>query len=267
MLDEVWTWPLTVIAALLAAAMIGAHEAGMRLHRRLTGPDAAGEAVSSEEGFVLSGVLGLLALLMGFSFSMALARLEDRRDLMLAEASAVGYLDMLAEGLPPARAQALKADLAAYGAARLAAAELADGPERLAAARKAAELRTPLAAHVRAALRDGPPGPLAVALAGAYDTLEDTAVRRTALTRAHLPPRVLWLLATYATISAAMLGYALAGARGRHRVAAMTLYALIALAFGVILDIDRPRAGAIMVDQAPFAEAVAGLSGAVPAAP
>jgi hypothetical protein len=267
MLDGVWTWPLIVIVPLLAAAMIGAHEAGMRLHRRLTGPAGAGEAVSSEEGFILSGVLGLLALLMGFSFSMALARLEDRRDLMLAETSAVGYLDMLAEGLPPARAQALKAHLATYAAARLAAAELADGPERLAAARKASELRAPVAAHVRAALREGPPGPHAVALAGAYDTLEDTAVRRTALTRAHLPPRVLWLLAVYATISAAMLGYALAGSRARHRVAATTLYALIALAFGVILDLDRPRAGAIMVDQGPFEEAVAGLSGAAPAAP
>jgi hypothetical protein len=266
MLDGFWTWPLIVIVPLLAAAMIAAHAAGMRLHRRLAVPGTAEEAVGSEEGFILSAVLGLLALLMGFSFSMALARLEDRRDLMLAEASAVGYLDILAEGLPPDQARPLKADLATYAAARLAAAELADGPERLAAARKAAALRAPVAAKVRAVMREGPPGPLAVALAGVYDTLEDTAVRRQALTRAHLPPRVLWLLAVYAAISAGMLGYALAGSRTRPRVAATMLYVLIALAFGVILDLDRPRAGAITVDQAPFEEAVAGLSAASPAA-
>jgi hypothetical protein len=259
MLDGFWSWPLIVVVPLLMAMMIAAHELGMRVHGRLTASDGNRDSASSDEGFILSGVLGLLALLMGFSFSMALTRLEDRRDLMLAETSAVGYLDLLAEGLPPEQARPLKADLATYAAARLAAAELPDGPARLAAARKAAELREPVAAGVRAVLRDGPPGPLTVALAGAYDTLEDTAVRRQALTRAHLPPRVLWLLAVYATISAGMLGYALAGARARHRVASTTLYLLIALAFGVVLDLDRPRAGAITVDQAPFEEAVGAL--------
>jgi hypothetical protein len=257
---------LVTVVPVLLAAMIAAHEAGLRLHDRLRGPkrtagdSTAGEAPSTDEGFILSGVLGLLALLMGFSFSMALDRLEDRRDLMLTETSAVGYLAMLAEALPPERAGPLKADLAAYASARLAAAEIADGAERLAAERKAAGLRKPLSDKVRAAVRELPPGPLTVALASAYDAVEDSAVRRQALAQAHLPARVLWLLAVYATISAAMLGYALAGARSRHRAASTTLYLLIALAFGVILDLDRPRAGAITVDQAPFEEAVAGLA-------
>lgn len=258
-MDGFWSWSLVLLVPLLLAAMIGAHEAGMRVHawarRRGGGEDAA----EGDEGFVLSGVLGLLALLMGFSFSMALSRLEDRRDLMLAETSAIGNLAMLAEGLPPERAAALKTDLAAYAKARLVAAQMADGPERLAAAQQAAGLRLPLAGHIRASLRELPSGPLTVALAGAYDAVEDTAVRRQALSQAHLPARVLWLLAAYATISAAMLGYALAGGGARHRVASTTLYLLIALAFAVILDLDRPRAGAITIDQTPFAEAVAGL--------
>ncbi|MFO6448259.1 hypothetical protein ACLBKU_14085 [Erythrobacter sp. NE805] len=260
-MDAFWTWSLVVVVPLLLAAMAGAHELGMGLHARLMrGTGAEDGGAGSDEGFILSGVLGLLALLMGFSFSMALNRLEDRRDLMLQETSAVGYLAMLADALPQERARPLKADIAAYGAARLAAAEMADGPERLAAAEQAAALREPVAAKVRAVLREagakGGGGPFEVALAKAYDTVEDTAVRRQALTQAHIPPRVLWLLAVYAVISAAMLGYALAGARARHRVASSTLYLLVALAFGVILDLDRPRAGAITVDQAPFARTV-----------
>ncbi len=256
-----WSWSLVVIVPMLLAAMIAAHEAGFRIHTRLRRVSGtAGDEAGNDESFILSGVLGLLALLMGFSFSMALARLEDRRDLMLQETSAVGYLAMLAEGLPPERAGPLKADLATYATARLAAAEMADGAERLAAERKAAALRAPLADKIRAALRELPSGPLTVALAGAYDTVEDSAVRRQALAQAHLPARVLWLLGVYATISAAMLGYSQAGARAPRRAAATTLYLLIALAFGVILDLDRPRAGAITVDQAPFEEVVAGLS-------
>lgn len=262
-MDGFWSWSLVVVVPVLLAAMLAAHELALRVHARLS-PAGNGkdDAAPGDEAFILSGVLGLLALLMGFSFSMALDRLEDRRELMLQETSAVGYLAMLAEGLPPERAGPLKADLATYAAARLAAAEMADGGERLAAEEQAAGLRAPLAAKVRAAMRELPSGPLTVALAGAYDALEDSAVRRQALAQAHLPARVLWLLAVYATISAAMLGYALAAARARHRVASTTLYLLIALAFGVILDLDRPRAGAIVIDQAPFEEAVAGLSAA-----
>ncbi len=259
-LDGFWSWSLVVLVPLLLAAMVAAHELGMRLHRRLSATSGESDAASSDEGFILSGVLGLLALLMGFSFSMALNRLEDRRDLMLQETSAVGYLAMLAEGLPQEPADALKADLARYAAARLTAAELADGAARIAAENKAAALREPLAAKVRAVLKQGQPGPHAVALAAAFDAVEDTAVRRQALTQAHLPSRVLWLLAGYAVISAAMLGYALAGTRARHRVASTTLYLLISLAFGVILDLDRPRAGAIVVDQTPFAQTVKSLA-------
>ncbi len=255
-LDAFWTWSIIAVVPLLLLAMVGAHELGMRLHARLMRKAGDDAGLGSDEGFILSGVLGLLALLMGFSFSMALNRLEDRRDLMLQETSAIGYLAMLADGLSPEPARSLKADLAAYGAARLAAAQMPDGPERLAAEQKAADLREPIADKVRAALREGAAGPLEVALAGAYDTVEDTAVRRQALLQAHLPPRVLWLLAAYAIISAAMLGYALAGARARHRVASTTLYLLVSLAFGVILDLDRPRAGAIVVDQTPFARTV-----------
>jgi hypothetical protein len=254
-----WSWSLVAVVPLLLATMILGHEAGIRLYGRLHSGKGADEGVSSDEGFILSGVLGLLALLMGFSFSMALSRLEDRRDLMLRETSAVGYLAMLAEGLPTAQATLLKADLARYAAARLKAAELPDGAERSQAEQQAAALRAPVAGSVRAVLQQGAPGPHAVALASAYDAVEDTAVRRQALSQAHLPARVLWLLAAYAIISAAMLGYALAGSRARHRFASTTLYLLIALAFGVILDLDRPRAGAIVVDQTPFAETVKSL--------
>jgi hypothetical protein len=44
----------------------------------------------SQEGFVISAVLGLLALLLGFTFSLALDRYEARGVLVLEEANAIG---------------------------------------------------------------------------------------------------------------------------------------------------------------------------------
>ncbi len=259
-MEEFWSLPLIVVVSLLLVAMVAAHEVGARLGLRFLARSNQDDNGSNDEGFILSGVLGLLALLMGFSFSMALNRLEDRRDLMLQETSAVGYFALLVEGLPQEQAVGLKTDLRRYAAARLEAAELADGEARVRADEQAAALRAPIAAAVSDVLRDSvPPGPHAVALAAAYDVVEDTAVRRQALAQAHLPARVLLLLAVYALISAAMLGNALAGSHSGHRVAPTTLYLLISLAFGVILDLDRPRAGAIVIDQAPFEQMVRGL--------
>jgi hypothetical protein len=268
-LDGFWFWSLVVLVPLLLLAMIAAHELGVRLHARLRARAGNSEAESMDEGFILSGVLGLLALLMAFSFSMALNRLEDRRDLMFQETSAIGYFAMLADGLPEAQGVALKSDLAGYATARVRASKMADGAARTAAEQQAADLRAPIAAKVSAVLKEGPPGPFPVALASAFDAVEDTAVRRQALTQAHLPARVLGLLAVYAIISAAMLGYAVEGSSARHRVASTAFYLLISLAFGVILDLDRPRSGAIVVDQTPFEEAVEALTPAprLPEAP
>ena len=45
---------------------------------------------SGSEGYVVSATLGLLALLLGFTFSLAIQRFETRRELVLADANAIG---------------------------------------------------------------------------------------------------------------------------------------------------------------------------------
>ena len=54
-------------------------------------------------------ILGLLALMIGFTFAMALSRFEGRRDAVLNEANAIGTTALRARLLPaPHNAQALK---------------------------------------------------------------------------------------------------------------------------------------------------------------
>ena len=134
-----------------------------------------------------------------------------------------------------------------------------EGLEREDAERIALSLRKPLSQAVRNAIRAEAGKPAAVALASTYDQVEDSAVRLDAMSKAHLPDLVLWLLAIYAVISAGMMGYAIAGTLARHRTASSIFYLLLSLAFGVMLDLDRPRNGAIVISQAPFAEVVRGL--------
>ena len=44
----------------------------------------------SQESYLVGSMLGLLALLLAFSFSMALSRYEERRHLVVQEANAIG---------------------------------------------------------------------------------------------------------------------------------------------------------------------------------
>ena len=84
------------IGALFVASEIG-HHLGLRV---------AGEAnVSTLE----AAMLGLLALMISFTFAMALSRFDARRDVLLREANAIGTAALRARLLPtPYGAESLK---------------------------------------------------------------------------------------------------------------------------------------------------------------
>ena len=79
------------LAAILAAIELG-HWLGVR-----GGGETAGN-VSTLEG----AVIGLLALILGFTFAMSLSRFETRRDAILTEANAIGTTALRARLLPEA---------------------------------------------------------------------------------------------------------------------------------------------------------------------
>ncbi|HEX7821885.1 MAG TPA: hypothetical protein VF463_14850 [Sphingobium sp.] len=107
--------PLWLLLPLLFGGLALFALTGSILRARLR-PDPHDDA---SEGYLLSAALALLGLLIGFTFSMALNRYDTRRDMLVAEANAIGTTWLragLAEG--PA-ADALRRDLRSYGAIRL----------------------------------------------------------------------------------------------------------------------------------------------------
>jgi len=84
----------------------------------------------------------------------------------------------------------------------------------------------------------------------------DAASARKAELQARMPLAVLVTLTAYFVAAAAVLGYASAGAKARHRVASFALFALFTLALGVILDLDRPRGGLIDLPQGAMVDTV-----------
>ena len=74
----------------------GAAEFGNGIGRRNRGAETRGE----DFGTLTAAALGLVALLLAFSFSIALSRFDARRDLVLQQANAIGSMANVARMLP-----------------------------------------------------------------------------------------------------------------------------------------------------------------------
>jgi len=240
--------PLPLVAGAFMVALILAREVGGGLHRALGGSRGTEGA---DETLIVSGVLGLLALLVAFTFSLALSRYEDRRDLIVQEANDIGTAYMRLQLLDEpgrSRASALMRD---YAAARVAFGDA--GPsQRPAALARADALQAPLWRATLDALGAARRTPTESSVVSALNSVFDTASERQAALDARLPAAVLEALAAFSLVSAALVGYALAGMRSSHRTATLLLFTLLSLAVVLILDLDRPRSGSIRTPQAPM---------------
>ena len=99
---DVYSVPLPLIFLVGLALIWGVSELGRQLGARSGGQ-------STNIGTLESAMLGLLALLIGFTFAMALSRFEARRDAVVQEANAIGTTALRARLLPePHRAETLK---------------------------------------------------------------------------------------------------------------------------------------------------------------
>lgn len=105
MLGSYYENDLLVLYPAIITLLVGAAELGAGVSRRWRTSDTSG----AYTGALTGGALGLLALLHGFSFSLALSRHDARRTLVLEEANAIGTTANYALMLPePAKEPILK---------------------------------------------------------------------------------------------------------------------------------------------------------------
>lgn len=256
--------PLLFDLALLLATLLAAFEGGRWLGERLLAragdpPGAPVRDKAAGETQALSGVFGLLALLMAFSFGMALDRFEQRRALVVEEANALSTLSSRVALLPAEDALFVRVMLADYGRERLRFGTAVSDSASYLASERGERVHAALGEALYASLARSPPDPRGPAVLQPYNEAGDLAAERQAAREGHLPPTVLVLLAVFCVAAAAMLGYSRAGSQLVHRPAAFLFLGLLTIAYIAVLDIDRPRDGSITVPQAPMERQVAAL--------
>src|SRR5215510_12348143 len=103
-------YPLLVLALSFLVLWLS-ERIGSSLLKRLRN---IGEDIREDFGVILSATLTLLGLLIGFSFSMAISRYDQRKSYEEAEANAIGTEYVRADLLPSADAAKVRAQLKNY---------------------------------------------------------------------------------------------------------------------------------------------------------
>jgi hypothetical protein len=204
---------------------------------------------SGGRDYLLTAVLVLMALLLGFTFSLALNRFEARRDLVVQEANALESAWMHAQLLQEPDRARVSGLLRDYIETRLRWSETYAGRADIGAAR---QLQPKLWQAVGAAARAEPSLPIGRGLMESVGRSFDVAIARLAARSADIPDRVLNVLLLYILLAVIMLGEVSATRDGLHRASTWLLLALLTLALLVILDLDGTNEGAIMVSQQPL---------------
>jgi hypothetical protein len=243
---------LLVIAAVLFAAMCCAAVIASLLQSRTRQRSSEGDdKEGGQEGYVVSAVLGLLALLMGFTFSLAVDRFETRRHLVLEEANAIGTAYLRAQLLAEPDRTRMTNLLLQYTDNRIALAKAAPGgapQQRMMKTNDA--LLTDIWAATSAAFEGIKGLPFSNTYLNSVNALIDLDASRKTARAARVPAEVFAVLFVYLIVAAAVLGYVLRGARGR--IAGGFLLALLTLSLVLIIDVNRPTLGGITESQQPM---------------
>ncbi len=237
------------------AAILVASEIGRQLGMRARNKDRSN--FSTLEG----AVLGLLALMIGFTFAMALARFETRRDAVLSEANAIGTTALRASLLPEPQRSNILSILGDYVAVRLDVTQRPTTDAELdAAIERSSKLHERVWNEARSlAARDDRMVPTGLFIQSLNEMIDDQARRVWAL-RGRVPKVVFFALFGIAVIAGAFAGYGSGLPPRSSRVPVFFIAVLASAVILLILDLDRPGAGFIEVSQQPMIDTAAGIS-------
>jgi hypothetical protein len=240
-----WGFALLVATVLLALA-----ESGYRVGLRLFA--AQDEARRSQIGGVQGAVLGLLGLLLGFTFSMGVNRFELRRDLVLKEANAIGTTWLRAGLLPEAQRTPVKDLLRRFVDVRVKIQSASDDPVQLAEGlRQSAEIESELWRHAEAAAQSAPT-PITATFIVTLNEMIDTDAERVTASRNTIPAAVWMLLITVAASGCLTSAYG-SGSHGvRSAFTSVFLPVLITVVIVLIFDLMHTHQGVVSLSQKPM---------------
>ncbi len=203
------------------------------------------DAVGADAGLVLGATLTLLGLIIGFTFSMAISRYEQRKNYEEAEANAIGTEYVRADLLPAADAQRVRTLLASYTDQRILFYTARDEQKLRRVNADTAQLQTELWSTVVKPAAAQQTAVTALVVAGMNDVLNSQGYTQAAWWN-RIPPSAWFLMFMIGVCCNLLIGYCIKRT-GMEFVVFLVLTLVLAISFFLIADIDSPRGGIIRV--------------------
>lgn len=192
--------------------------------------------------FVLGGALTLLGLIMGFTFSMAVSRYDQRKNYEEQEANAIATAYIRADLLPVADAAKVRNLLKSYLHQRIYNYNLRDRRQLRQSGAETTLLQTEMWSAVAAPAAAQPSVLTLLTVAGMNDVLSAQGYTQAAWW--NRIPRAAWaLVAAISIFCNLMIGYI---AQGRSGFVRLILPIVLSISLFLIADIDSPRGGGVI---------------------
>lgn len=236
-----WLLVVATFAALIVAYVVGSW---LRARRQPAAASSSDDE-ANYDGYIVSGVVGLLALLMGFTFGLAVDRFDARRTLVVTESNDIGTTYLRAQIFPEPHRAELSRLLTEYVDVRLTLSRSTDPKQTARLVEESDALHARLWAETIAAIAPTRDDVASSFMESMNATIDDAAARKAARL-AHVPQRVFVVLLGYMLVTSGVLGYVISE---RRRGAVVMLLALLTVSYLLIVDIDSPNRGGVRESQ------------------
>jgi len=238
-----------LIVGLLFASILFAYEIFFRIGRKYQ--KNTDKELKAQNTTVQAGILGLLALLLGFTFNMALQRFDNRSYAVIKEANAIGTSILRTKLLPEPYDSITYKLLQKYVDLRIeiSSVDLTNINER-----RLINGKTDIVQNqawdlaIKAAEIDPRPVTTGYFISSLNDVI-DARGERSAILQRHVPEVILFLLFIVFIIGGALMGYTSGLGLKRAYISTVMFTFLIVLVVFIIIDLDRPKRGLIKIKQ------------------
>lgn len=237
--------PPIVIASILFFLLILFYIVGYRL--RVSNLRKRGDNTKEDLGAINGTLLGLLALLLAFTFGMANSRYDARRQSIVEEVNAISTVILRTDIYPDSMRNLLRQHLKHYVEARIDFYEVGMDVDKLVSTfLKASDISQTIWTIAADYARKDNITTRTSELIPALNTMMDITTTRRAVGESTIPDSILYFLFILCFTSAFLLGY---DVKNRFDWVVVIGFALMLSAtVYTIIDLDRPRMGLITVD-------------------
>lgn len=238
----VWFYqlPIWVVAVLFVTLLFLAMEAGFRVGLREGRANKSYEKLNRGD-VTLGSMFALLGLLLAFTYSFALNRADLRKQVVVAEANAIGTAFLRADLAEEPGRTVLRQTLLDYARSRVITPNVANDTEqaRQVMARSLG-VQAKLWPATKLALQGDLPVPVQTSIVQSINEVLDQHSRRVAIGFDRLPALVLFLLVIIAAVTLAIAANNAGQLGGMNRRRMNTFALILAALMVIIVDFDQP---------------------------